>query len=150
MIEEINEFKDAVDLLSQLNSQYGLHDLWWRGQSDYNWQLVPGIFRDNHRNEYEANLITRFQSAAPIRHIRCPHKDNQIEWLLLAQHYGLPTRLLDWTESLLVGLYFAVEDEKYFNSNGGLFCLLPAWLNKNEHGTMGMCMAQDSQVSKIT
>ncbi len=58
MIEEINEFKDAVDLLSQLNSQYGLHDLWWRGQSDYNWQLVPGIFRDNHRNEYEANLIT--------------------------------------------------------------------------------------------
>jgi len=150
MTLEINEFTDVLDVLSQLTSQHGLNDLWWRGQSNYNWELVPDVYRGTHPNEYEGNLILRFQAEAPIRHNSCPDKENRIGWLLLAQHYGLPTRLLDWTESLLIGLYFAVEDEKYFDSNGGLFCLLPALLNKNERGACGHLPAHDPWVGKIT
>jgi hypothetical protein len=49
------------------------------------------------------------------------------------QHYGVPTRLLDWTENPLVALYFAVEDDHpdLKNKDGALWVLFPLELNKH-------------------
>jgi len=150
MISEIREFKDILDLLLQITSQYPGEELWWRGQSNYNWKLIPGIYRENRFKENEVNMNLIFRLNAKVRHNPCPGNDNFIEWLFLAQHYGLPTRLLDWTNSLLVALYFAAEDIQNHDSDGCLFCLLPTSLNKNEINWDCKCVAESFQVQDIT
>ena len=59
------------------------------------------------------------------------------------QHYGLPTRLLDWTESALLGLYFAVR-ENHRGTDAGVWVLNPWWLNHRSLGRREIPFAGDS------
>lgn len=91
-------------------------EFYFRGQSDVKYHLEPGLFRkrklDEHRSvgEYtrslEKTMIYDFISESCIYRpdIR---RDDYLSWLEIAQHHGLPTRLLDFTTNPLVALYFA-------------------------------------------
>src|SRR5437773_608578 len=70
--------------------------------------LVPRVLRSDRFNE--RFLAHTFRLRAGSRYSSCPPLDEYPRWLFLMQHYGLPTRLLDWTASPLVALFFAVED----------------------------------------
>jgi hypothetical protein len=56
------------------------------------------------------------------------------------QHYGVQTRLLDWTESPLTALYFAVNETAYHDKDGALWCLLPKELNAHANYEPSHCM----------
>lgn len=74
----------------------------------------------------EQSLAKRFKQNAYLLLSDIPQ--NEWEWLFVMQHHGVPTRLLDWTESPLVGIYFAVNERP--RMAGALWALLPLELNR--------------------
>lgn len=83
----------------------------FRGQRG-DWPLLPSIARRWSGSlpellQVEQRMMHEFRQASPYL---LPSKpDNEWDWLSIAQHYGLATRLLDWTSNPLIALFFALE-----------------------------------------
>jgi len=104
---------------------------WWRGQANLDWKVVPSLYhKGKHKDEF--NMIHSFMNHALVRRSNVPNKDDLQGWLFLMQHFGLPTRLLDWSNSPLVALYFAIREELFSNKNGVVWGLQPAALNADQ------------------
>lgn len=106
-------------------------DIWWRGHSVASWDLVPKVYRLG-READEHNLALTFLHSARSRYPKCPDSDDWTSWLFLMQHYGLPTRLLDWSKSALVALFFSVCEPEFDEQSGALWAIQPGKLNKNQ------------------
>ena len=104
--------------------------LWYRGLESDLFKLVPTFHRDEIPLGDEIYLMNRFKQNA--YQFLDDRPQDEWEWMLLARHHGLPSRLLDWTENPLVGLFFAAGglDNSDPEADGLLWCLSPGELNR--------------------
>jgi hypothetical protein len=99
---------------------------WFRGEpEDITSPLLPNLYREEHN---ENQLLQHFRMKAPMLGLMdTPPRNHTDQWLFLAQHVGIPTRLLDWTEGLLIALHFALHSRK----DGAIVWMLdPTELNR--------------------
>lgn len=93
---------------------------------------------------YEKRLLREFQLRAHHHLNHLPGDNEIIEWFALMQHYGLVTRLLDWTRSPYVALYFAVENENSRSSQGAVWAIDCDWVTQESAKSIGLLDAQVS------
>ncbi|MEE9443229.1 MAG: FRG domain-containing protein [candidate division Zixibacteria bacterium] len=131
-----NVISNLSDYLATIS--YSLREntvFWFRGHSNVKWPLIPSALRKSKVKQREdaLNLLQDFRRIAEIKIDRPPRENETLKWLQTAQHYGIPTRLLDWTESSIFALYFATlpnKDEDGKETHGMVFMLNPTDLSK--------------------
>lgn len=108
--------------------------LWFRGQCRATYQLIPSVFRSPKLgSDCGQDEEVWYDEGMMIQHFRQRNPSyeegykNPFDLLCLLQHYNFPTRLLDWTESVLIALYFAVEKDD--DQDGKIFALNARRLN---------------------
>ena len=132
MRKEIRSVSQYLEIIRQLDRAYakdgGLNNpvsskFLYRGMAHVSWLLQPGIFRnigeqyegwDENTRKYltfstELRILQHFRQEAAA-YVNQNRDESDIWWVELAQHYGVPTRFLDWSENPLVALYFACEN----------------------------------------
>jgi hypothetical protein len=109
---EINNIDDLFSYLESIHNHF-----YFRGYNgEYAWYMRPGLGRKNDKLvKDEIEIIQKFVKIPALKDLKIII-GNLHELLELGQHYGLPTRLLDWTTNPFVALYFALGEIPYDDS----------------------------------
>ena len=125
---EVSTIGEFVAALRDTRDLEANRPVWYRGQDNAAWGLVPGIGRPGINVAAELTTIKRFKQSASQYLPQRPADD--WEWIFLMQHHRAPTRLLDWSESALVALFFAVHGRNNEDDPAAVWCLDPIEMNK--------------------
>jgi FRG domain len=137
--ESLSEYIAIIEAVSAAATKV----LWFRGQSSASHRLSPSVLRETKRHtDIFGRLITPGQivtaSGGQVTGMN-PERmldnfkrrsrpfidqtpENDFEWMFIAQHHGLPTRLLDWSTNALAAFFFAVSGAKSIEGDGATAC----------------------------
>lgn len=128
-IERLKQWQLFLEKIKEAKAELGNPEiLWYRGHSNEDFYLLPSLLRYKKGLQKEQELFYKFK-----RYADKSFKNRESEWETLfdMQHYGIPTRLLDWTETFGIALFFAAYYNKKFSTgkNAALYLLNPSRLN---------------------
>jgi FRG domain len=141
---EIRNIHTLHDFMSFVESHIEAKNspLWYRGCADANHVLLPSLYRHPTTKdaakliELEGKILSRFKQ----RSVLYQHRSLVDKWehLFYMQHFGVPTRLLDWTENPYIGLYFALcrapdryhDNTPIFENDAAVWVLNPVNWNR--------------------
>lgn len=152
-IETARTIQDFIRVVQEVESSG--HDLWFRGHASADWQLVPKLYRTRRSAGRRSSAVSHAREEddesreAFIRHasdLSDVRPSNEWEWYFVMQHHGVQTRLLDWTEGALIGLYFALRQNKG-SDDAAVWALDPWQLNKRVTGVAEVLPPGDAGIS---
>lgn len=147
MSGKISSIADLSWTTRALFNESGLR-WWFRGMACSDHVLLPSA-RRGYSHQRERYLSNEFRARAGTRHSKSPSPHDYSGWLSLMQHYGLPTRLMDWSFSPLVAAYFALHDDDYHGPprDACIWAIAPSELNVAQ-GYQGYLYPLDANLLK--
>ena len=122
---EVHSYSELIEELYAQSWQPGIgryrSNYAFRGLSNKDYELTTTLIRlEGNYSELETHLLRNF---AKYARIEGASSYTIWDWLVLARHHGLPTRLLDWTLSPFVAMHFATADTARYDSDGVIWCV---------------------------
>lgn len=149
--EEATSLSDFFRIIKGYSAENRL--LWFRGHASDEYKLAPSIYREPYKAENELEFMNLFK-AKGVKFFS--DKVGYFEWLFIMQHYGTPTRLLDWSESATVALAFATQyrSPETINNDAVIWCLDPFKINELANVIRGTSpsiinICEETEIGKI-